>query len=381
MKIDICSFCNRHNKEVKKIISGYKIFICDFCISICNQIIKKDCKPTYKKSYFDINPKKIKENLDLYVIGQKKTKRILSVSIYNHYKRINNSSIKISKSNVLMIGHTGSGKTLLASTLAKYINVPFSISDATSLTEAGYVGEDVESILYKLLQISDFNVKRAETGIIYLDEIDKISKKDNTNNRDVSGEGVQQALLKIIEGTVSNIQQKGLKKFPSNEYIQINTKNILFIFGGVFDGINRNKNFFGLNSKKKKNNSLIDPKELINYGLIPEFVGRISLIACLNYLSIRDYEKILIFPKNSFIKQYQYFFKLDNIELIFSKKAIKKIAKKTYNMKIGARGLKYLLDKYLIDIMFYAPSIKNLKKIIINKKFLKTGRPKIIKGV
>ncbi|MGX7577291.1 ATP-dependent Clp protease ATP-binding subunit ClpX [Candidatus Vidania fulgoroideorum] len=376
MNLINCSFCNRTKNEVKKIIFGYNVFICDFCVSICNKIIYNDLRNS--KINNKLEPKYIKKKLDEYVIGQNNAKKILSISVYNHYKR-NNCKYNINKSNILMVGESGSGKTLLAKTLAKFINVPFAISDATSLTEAGYVGDDVESILYKLLINCNFDVKRAQMGIIYIDEIDKISKKgDSLSSRDVSGEGVQQALLKIIEGTVSYIPPRGIKKLQSQEPIQIDTTNILFICGGAFTGIKTvNFNSFkGLNKNPKHNNDfIIGPKELINYGLIPEFVGRLSLITYLNKLKINDYKKILVQPKNSIIKQYEKLFKIDKIKIIFKRCAIKTLAKRAYNMQIGARGLRYLLDKYLINVMFNSPSIKNLKKIVINKKFFKTKVP------
>ncbi|MGX7589452.1 ATP-dependent Clp protease ATP-binding subunit ClpX [Candidatus Vidania fulgoroideorum] len=371
----LCSFCNRKKEEVKKIIFGYNVYICDFCISICNKIIKYDIG-FEKKNLNNIRPKLIKKNLDLYVIGQNETKKILSVSIYNHYKRIN-YNININKSNILMIGETGSGKTLLAKTIANFISVPFSISDATSLTEAGYVGDDVESILYKLLCTCNFDVKKAQKGIVYIDEIDKITKKNEYNSgRDVSGEGVQQALLKIIEGTISNIPQKGIKKLQNHEPIQIDTSNILFICGGAFNGIkSQYDSFKGINSKKSNLKFNVGPKELISYGLIPEFVGRLSIISCLKHLKIKDFEKILIKPKNSIIKQYKNLFKYDGIKIEFKKCSIKFLSKIAYKIKIGARALKHILDKHLINLMFYTPEIKNLKKIIIKKKFFKKNKP------
>ncbi|MGX7576893.1 ATP-dependent Clp protease ATP-binding subunit ClpX [Candidatus Vidania fulgoroideorum] len=355
-----CSFCGRKKPEAKKIIVGFNVYICDFCVILCNKIIKNDISD--KKTNFKFKPKEIKNKLDDYIVGQNDAKKILSVSVYNHYKRIKNE--KIFKSNILMIGPTGSGKTLLAKTISKYINVPFSISDATSLTEAGYVGEDVENILYKLLCSCDFNVKKAEYGIVYIDEIDKISKKENNSSRDVSGEGVQQALLKIIEGTISSITPKGIRKFTNQDNIQINTTNILFICGGAFNGIYTKNNSCGF--IKKRNINIIDPRHLVKYGLIPEFVGRFSLITMLKKLKVKDLIKILKVPKNSFLNQYIILFKMEGIKIVFKKSFIKKIAKLAYKIDMGARGLKYLLDKNLVKYMYNSPG-KKIKKIVIKK--------------
>ncbi|XAO72608.1 MAG: ATP-dependent Clp protease ATP-binding subunit ClpX [Candidatus Vidania fulgoroideorum] len=382
-----CSFCNK--KSSRKLIAGYKVYICNFCVKICNKIINNEINNINKKDLKIKKPIIIKRFLDKYIIGQKYTKKIISVSIYNHYKKIiniNKNNIKkeiiLDKNNILMIGQTGSGKTLIAKTIAKCINVPFSISDATSLTEAGYVGEDVENIIYRLLCNCNFNIKKAEFGIIYIDEIDKISKKTNSgfSGRDISGEGVQQALLKIIEGTISNIQNKNSRKF-SNETININTKNILFICGGAFNNIykiNKNNIFSFLKNKKKNTKQKeidLKPKDLIEFGLIPEFVGRFAIITTLNPLSIKDFRKILTKPKNSIINQYIEILKYDNIKIIFKKSSIRFIAKEAYKLKIGARGLRYLINKYLINLIYkYLNKNKIKKKIIVNKKLLNKNK-------
>ncbi|MGX7589314.1 ATP-dependent Clp protease ATP-binding subunit ClpX [Candidatus Vidania fulgoroideorum] len=374
--MNMCSFCNKKASK-DKLISGHNFYICEFCVKLCNSIIKNDINDEIISNNITKKPFEIKRFLDKFVVGQNVAKKILSVSIYNHYKRMinkNNKSknyIELEKSNIILIGQTGSGKTLLAKTLAKYINVPFSISDATSLTEAGYVGDDVESVLYKLLNNCDFNVRKAEFGIIYIDEIDKIAKKYNSgfSGRDISGEGVQQALLKIIEGTISYVQSKNSRKFSINEPVRINTKNILFICGGSFSGLTMNDNGVGFlpNEKKKKN---IYPSDLINFGLIPEFVGRLPMIASLKPLSIKDFKNILLLPKNSIINQYKYMFKMDNVKLIFKKSAIDFLSRKAFNLRIGARGLKYLLDKYLTNIIYFNSENIEKKTLVINKKKL-----------
>ncbi|MGX7576468.1 ATP-dependent Clp protease ATP-binding subunit ClpX [Candidatus Vidania fulgoroideorum] len=384
-----CSFCGKNCNEIKNFFKGNGIKICGFCISICNKIINDDIEREnlQKKKKFSLNPIQIKKKLDNYVVSQENVKKSISVSIYNHYKRINISVNNINdnyiyKSNIIMVGKTGSGKTLIAKTISKIIDVPFITTDATSLTEAGYVGDDVETILQKLLSSCDYNVNMAEKGIIYIDEIDKISKKSPGNlNRDVSGEGVQQALLKIVEGSILNIPLKNYKKFSFNESIQINTTNILFICGGAFTGIKKNKEFNTLIKNKKIKEKNINYEDLIKYGMIPEFVGRFPLIASFNDLKESDYKNILIKTKDSIIKQYKIMFLCDGIKLIFSKRAIDIISKMSYKLSIGARGIRHIMEKYLLNIMYYAPSFKGVKKILINKKFFKTGKPIIFKGV
>lgn len=396
----VCSFCGKSQDEVKKLIAGPSVYICDECVSLCSEIIHEEYGQEEKDKHKDLLPKpqEIKKSLDQYVIEQDRAKKVLSVAVHNHYKRIGanlgSEDVEIDKSNIVLIGPTGSGKTLLAQTLARILNVPFTIADATTLTEAGYVGEDVESIILSLVQMADYDIERASKGIVYIDEIDKIARKSDSPSitRDVSGEGVQQGLLKILEGTIANIPPKGGRKHPQQDFLKVNTRNILFICGGTFNGLDKiilsriGSKTVGFEADIRGQSnltleeilSLVQPEDLLKFGLIPEFIGRLPVIASLGELSLEALVRILTEPKNALVKQYEKLFEMEGIKLGFTEDALRAVSKEALDRKSGARGLRAILEKVMLDIMYDLPSRSAVSECVIGEEVILKDEPPLL---